>query len=294
MRIETTIQGVHAALAPARAARKSIAFIPTMGNLHAGHLRLVQEARNRADVVVVSIFVNPTQFGVGEDFEAYPRTLEADSQLLFEAECDILFAPAVAQMYASLPQYTSVQVNEIANDLCGKNRPGHFTGVATVVTKLFNIVQPRMAFFGEKDFQQLAVIRHLARDLCFPIEVVGVPTVRAADGLALSSRNGYLNELERRQAPALYATLQTISAALLAGQRDYAALEQHATEHLNGLGFVTDYVAIRTPWLALSDNTTTEWVVLAAAKLGKTRLIDNISVRLPLDVNSSASQPVNA
>lgn len=280
MKTETTLQGLHAALGAARAARKSIGFVPTMGNLHDGHLRLVQEARNRCDIVVVSIFVNPTQFGQGEDFEHYPRTLEADSKLLFDADCDILFAPSVQQMYGDGAQQTTVQVDSIAADLCGRSRAGHFTGVATVVTKLFNIVQPNVAFFGEKDYQQLAVIRHLTRDLCFPIDIIGVPTVRAADGLALSSRNGYLSVEQRDAATTIYQTLQTIAAQLKQGARDYAALCVQAAAQLTSAGFMVDYVEIRTPLLGLPDAQSTEWVILIAAKLGKTRLIDNLSVIL--------------
>jgi len=280
MKTETTLQGLHAALGAARAARKSIGFVPTMGNLHDGHLRLVQEARNRCDIVVVSIFVNPTQFGQGEDFEHYPRTLEADSKLLFDADCDILFAPSVQQMYGDGAQQTTVQVDSIAADLCGRSRAGHFTGVATVVTKLFNIVQPNVAFFGEKDYQQLAVIRHLTRDLCFPIDIIGVPTVRAVDGLALSSRNGYLSVEQRDAATTIYQTLQTVATQLKQGALDYAALCAQAAAQLTGAGFMVDYVEIRTPLLGLPDAQSTEWVILIAAKLGKTRLIDNLSVSL--------------
>ena len=279
MKTETTIQGLHAALGSARAARKTIGFVPTMGNLHEGHIKLVQEARLRCDVVVVSIFVNPTQFGVGEDFDKYPRTLEADSKMLFDARCDILFAPSVQQMYGETPQHTTVQVDAIADDLCGKSRPGHFTGVATVVTKLFNIVQPNIAFFGEKDYQQLAVIRHLTRDLCFPIDIIGVPTVRAADGLALSSRNGYLSEAERAQAPVIYQTMSLLKEALLQGERNYQGLMEFGRQKLTLAGFDVDYLEIRTPLLLAPTDNSTEWVILVAARLGKTRLIDNLSVR---------------
>lgn len=278
MKTETTVQGLHAALGAARTARKSIGFVPTMGNLHEGHLRLVQEARNRCDIVVVSIFVNPTQFGQGEDFEHYPRTLEADSKLLFDAQCDILFAPSVQQMYGDGAQQTTVQVDSVAADLCGRSRVGHFTGVATVVTKLFNIVQPNVAFFGEKDYQQLAVIRHLTRDLCFPIDIIGVPTVRAADGLALSSRNGYLSAEHRHTATTIYQTLQAIAKQLKRGELNYVMLCEQGAAQLTAAGFVVDYVEIRTPMLSLPDPQSAEWVILVAAKLGKTRLIDNLSV----------------
>ena len=280
MKTETTLQGLHAALGAARATRKSIGFVPTMGNLHAGHLRLVQEARHRCDIVVVSIFVNPNQFGQGEDFEHYPRTLEADSKLLFGANCDILFAPSVQQMYGDGVQQTTVQVDSVAADLCGRSRVGHFTGVATVVTKLFNIVQPKVAFFGEKDYQQLAVIRHLTRDLCFPIDIIGVPTVRAVDGLALSSRNGYLSAEQRRTASTMYQTLQAIAVQLKQGLRDYALLCAEGAAQLADAGFAVDYVEIRTPLLGLPDAQTAEWVILIAAHLGSTRLIDNLSVRI--------------
>lgn len=278
MKTETTLQGLHAALKVARAARKSIGFVPTMGNLHEGHLRLVQEARNRCDLVVVSVFVNPTQFGQGEDFEHYPRTLEADSKLLFDAQCDILFTPSVQQMYGDGEQKTTVQVDSIAADLCGRTRVGHFTGVATVVAKLFNIVQPNVAFFGEKDYQQLAVIRHLTRDLCFPIDIIGVPTVRAADGLALSSRNGYLTTEQRQVAVTIYQTMQAIATQLRSTVPDFAALIDYGQTRLTDAGFVVDYVEIRTPLLDAPDAQSAEWVILVAAKLGKTRLIDNLSV----------------
>ncbi len=204
MKTEVTIQGLSASLNPARTARKIIGFVPTMGNLHEGHLNLVREARKLCDVVVVSIFVNPIQFGPNEDFENYPRTLEQDSHLLADAGCDIIFAPSVEQMYGSQPRLTNISVGKITDDLCGKSRPGHFDGVAVVVTKLFNIVQPNYAFFGQKDYQQLAVIRQLVRDLNLPLEVIGVPITRAADGLALSSRNGYLSTEERQLAPSIY------------------------------------------------------------------------------------------
>lgn len=211
MKTETTIQGLTASLSPARAAKKMIGFVPTMGNLHEGHLTLVREAKKICDVVVVSIFVNPTQFGVGEDFDSYPRTLEQDSRLLADVGCDIIFAPSVEQMYGSQPRLTNISVGQITDDLCGKSRPGHFDGVAVVVTKLFNIVQPDYAFFGQKDYQQLAVIRQLVQDLNIPLEVIGVPIVRAQDGLALSSRNGYLTEEQRATAPKIYQLLNKLS-----------------------------------------------------------------------------------
>ena len=204
MKTETTIQGLAASLAPTRTAKKIIGFVPTMGNLHEGHITLVRAAKKICDVVVVSIFVNPTQFGVGEDFDSYPRTLDQDSRVLAEAGCDIIFSPSVEQMYGTQPRLTHIRVEGITNALCGQSRPGHFDGVALVVTKLFNIVQPDYAFFGEKDYQQLAVIRQFVQDLNIPLEVIGVPIVRAEDGLALSSRNGYLSEEQRKIAPTIY------------------------------------------------------------------------------------------
>lgn len=291
MRTEVTIQGLHAALTPVRAARKSIGFVPTMGNLHEGHLKLVQEANQRCDVVVVSIFVNPTQFGAGEDFSTYPRTFEADSNLLAEANCDILFAPSVEEIYGNQPQQTTVQVNSLASDLCGNSRPGHFTGVATVVSKLFNIVQPNVALFGEKDYQQLAIIRHLARDLCFDIDVIGVPTVRAENGLALSSRNGYLSEAELTLAPAIYATMQQIQQQILAttdlSKINFVDLAKQGRKTLESQKFVVDYVEIRNPDLSPADKNGMKWVILVAAKLGKTRLIDNLTVTRPAEVTES-------
>ena len=181
MKTETTIQGLAASLNPARSARKIIGFVPTMGNLHQGHLNLVREARKLCDVVVVSIFVNPIQFGPNEDFDNYPRTLEQDQQLLAEVGCDIVFAPSVEQMYGNKPRLTNISVSDITNDLCGLQRPGHFDGVAVVVTKLFNMVQPNYAFFGEKDYQQLAVIRQFVQDLNIPLEVIGVQIARAEE-----------------------------------------------------------------------------------------------------------------
>ncbi|HEY4714258.1 MAG TPA: pantoate--beta-alanine ligase [Aquirhabdus sp.] len=288
MRTEVTIQGLHAALTPVRAARKSIGFVPTMGNLHEGHLKLVQEASQRCDVVVVSIFVNPTQFGAGEDFLSYPRTFEVDSNLLAEVQCDILFAPSVEEIYGEQPQQTTVQVNSLADDLCGNTRSGHFTGVATVVSKLFNIVQPNLALFGEKDYQQLAIIRHLARDLCFDIDVIGIPTVRAENGLALSSRNGYLSQDELTLAPAIYATMQQIQQQILATKDqtkiNFSDLAKQGRKTLESQKFVVDYVEIRNPDLSAADKNGSKWVILVAAKLGKTRLIDNLTVIRPVDV----------
>ena len=278
MKTETTIQGLSASLNPARSARKIIGFIPTMGNLHQGHLNLVREARKLCDVVVVSIFVNPIQFGPNEDFDNYPRTLEHDSHLLAEVGCDIVFAPSVEQMYGNQPRLTNISVGGITNDLCGLQRPGHFDGVAVVVTKLFNIVQPNIAFFGQKDYQQLAVIKQLVRDLNMPIEVIGVPIARAEDGLALSSRNGYLTEQERQTAPAIYQSLKAAEKALNSGITLDLSLEQIRTDLIQA-GLVIDYIEARTPMLHKIDQFDQDVVLFVAVKLGKTRLIDNLQVK---------------
>lgn len=281
MKTETTITGLRGALRAARKAGKSVAFVPTMGNLHDGHITLVKAAKRRADVVVASIFVNPTQFGANEDFDKYPRTLAADSALLADADCDLLFAPDAREMYPDgRSQLTTVSVSGITDVLCGASRPGHFTGVATVVSKLFNIVQPDMALFGEKDYQQLAVIRCLARELCFPVEVIGVPTVRADDGLALSSRNGFLSPEERQKAPMLYQTLSNLRTAIESGQRDYGMLTEAAQGHLAKCGFTPDYLDIRRQDLGPAGPDDKALVILVAAKLGSTRLIDNLAFDL--------------
>ena len=278
MKTETTIQGLSASLNPARSARKTIGFVPTMGNLHQGHLNLVREARKLCDVVVVSIFVNPIQFGPNEDFDNYPRTLEHDSHLLAEVGCDIVFAPTVEQMYGKQPRLTNISVGEITNDLCGLQRPGHFDGVAVVVTKLFNIVQPNFAFFGQKDYQQLAVIKQLVRDLNMPIEVIGVPIARAEDGLALSSRNGYLTEQERQTAPVIHQSLKVAEKALQGGTALDLSLEQIRMT-LTQAGLIVDYIEARTPMLQKTAQFDQDVVLFVAAKLGKTRLIDNLQVK---------------
>ena len=277
MKTETTIHGLSASLSSARQARKTIGFVPTMGNLHEGHLNLVREARKLCDVVVVSIFVNPIQFGPNEDFDSYPRTLEQDSNLLADVGCDIVFAPSVEQMYGSNSRLTTIRVSEITNDLCGAQRPGHFDGVAVVVTKLFNIVQPTFAFFGQKDYQQLAVIKQMVQDLNMPIEVIGVPITRAEDGLALSSRNGYLSEEHRATAPAIYKALQSAEANLKQGRALTEVLADIKTE-LTDRGFVVDYVEARSPMLQTVTQFDQDIVLFVAAKIGKTRLIDNLSV----------------
>jgi pantoate--beta-alanine ligase len=249
-----------------------------MGNLHEGHLNLVREAKKLCDVVVVSIFVNPIQFGPNEDFDNYPRTLDKDSQLLADVGCDIVFAPSVEQMYGKQPLLTNISVSGITADLCGASRPGHFDGVAVVVSKLFNIVQPNLAFFGQKDFQQLAVIRQLVQDLSFPIEVIGVPITRAADGLALSSRNGYLTPEQRAVAPTIYQSLKHAEKALLEGVSLDTVLAEITTQ-LTQAGFVVDYVEARSPTLQMVTDFKQDTVIFVAAKLGTTRLIDNLIVK---------------
>lgn len=278
MKTETTIHGLTASLAPTRAAKKTIGFVPTMGNLHEGHLTLVREAKKLCDLVVVSIFVNPIQFGVGEDFDSYPRTLEQDSLLLADVGCDIIFAPSVEQMYGTQPRLTNISVGKITDDLCGKSRPGHFDGVAVVVTKLFNIVQPDYAFFGQKDYQQLAVIRQLVQDLNMPLEVIGVPIIRAEDGLALSSRNGYLSKAQRAIAPTIYQQLQHAEQQLRAGERLSQVLA-NISNQLTQAGLVVDYVEARQPNLQAIDQFNQDVVLFVAAKLGATRLIDNLHIQ---------------
>ena len=269
---------------------RRIALVPTMGNLHAGHLALVARARQHADVVVSSLFVNPMQFGPGEDLDGYPRTFSADQAKLTEAGCDVLFAPAVSALYPNgLDAQTRVHVPVVGEGLCGGSRPGHFDGVSTVVSMLFNLVQPDMACFGKKDYQQLAVIRKLVRDLHMPIEIIGVPIVRAEDGLALSSRNGYLNSEERAKAPVLYRTLCTLRDALERGEPIEALIQQGKTA-LTEAGFTPDYLELRDAALTPVSSTTREAVLLAAAKLGPARLIDNLTVQLPASAATAVSE----
>ncbi|MBB3233078.1 pantoate--beta-alanine ligase [Halomonas stenophila] len=275
------IPALRERLAAHRRAGRTIGLVPTMGNLHDGHLALVAEARRRADVVVATIFVNPMQFGPGEDLDAYPRTLAEDQARLEAAGCDLLFAPDEATVYPrGLAAQTRVSVPDVAEGLCGGARPGHFDGVATIVTMLFNLVQPDVACFGEKDYQQLAVIRRLVADLHLPVAVVGVPIVRAADGLALSSRNGYLSDAQRAVAPRLHQTLVELSQALEAGEAPAAALAT-GLARLREAGFAPDYLELRAADLSPVVETTREAVLLVAARLGPTRLIDNLSLTLP-------------
>lgn len=265
-----------------RRAGERVALVPTMGNLHAGHLHLVKEARRLADRSVASIFVNPTQFGVGEDYQDYPRTLEADSLQLREVGLDLLFAPGVGEVYPRpLDDMTRVAVPGLSEILCGAHRAGHFQGVATVVTKLLNMVQPDLALFGEKDWQQLMVIRRLVADLNLPVEIVGIPTVREDDGLAMSSRNNYLSPAQRALAPQLYKVLCWLKSRIEAGERDYPNLREEALARLRDLGFGPDYIEIRrADNLMHPEPGDRELRILVAAHLGKARLIDNCSVLL--------------
>lgn len=292
------ISALRNALNPYRGQQEGksrIALVPTMGNLHDGHLELVKLAKQHADIVVVSIFVNPTQFGVGEDFDSYPRTLDADVAKLATVSADYVFAPSIDEMYPVLPPPTSVRAGAITSQLCGQSRPSHFDGVGIIVSKLFNIVQPNVAVFGQKDYQQLAIIQQLVRDLSYPIEIIGAPIVRAADGLALSSRNQYLTETERNIAPILHQELQRLADQLTNG----AHIEQ-GPEHLlaaakariAAAGFIIDYLEVKTAQLealkadklqaGLEENQQ-DLVILVAAWLGRARLLDNqlVTVTLP-------------
>ena len=277
-----TVRELRAAVARARSEGKRIGYVPTMGNLHSGHVALVTKAAQRVDFVVASIFVNPLQFGAGEDLDKYPRTLAADQEKLLQAGCHLLFAPSVEEMYPDgMAGQTRVSVPQLSEGLCGASRPGHFEGVATVVNKLFNMVQPDLAIFGQKDFQQLAVIRALVHDLNLPIQIIGEPTVRAADGLALSSRNGFLSEEQRTIAPALYRSLRQIAEAIEQGERDYPKLLSAHNQLLEAAGFRPDYLEIRHA-LTLRPATPDDrdLVILVAAFLGTTRLIDNLHLNL--------------
>ena len=275
-----TVHTLAALRAAVTAGGRAPAFVPTMGNLHAGHLALVRQARQAGGPVVASIFVNRLQFAPHEDFDSYPRTLEQDAVLLREAGCDLLFAPDEAELYPE-PQVVKVHPDPaLADVLEGAFRPGFFIGVCTVVAKLFNAVQPRLAVFGKKDYQQLMVVRQMVRQLALPVQVLGGETARGDDGLALSSRNGYLSAAERAEAPVLAAALRTLAAAVQAGRRDFGALEAETLATLSQRGWVPDYVALRRQAdLGLPQGGADEaLVLLAAARLGKTRLIDNLEI----------------
>jgi len=282
MRTYSSSVQLKAALGNYRSSGQSIAFVPTMGNLHEGHLDLVRKARQLCDVVVVSIFVNPLQFGPSEDLGAYPRTLSADKEKLFSEGVHALYTPGVEDIYPEgMEKQTIVSVPDLGDTLCGSSRPGHFDGVTTVVSKLFNIVQPDVAVFGEKDFQQLSIVRKMVRDLCMPIDIIAVPTTRDEDGLAKSSRNGYLNREQRRLAPLLHQTLNSCREAIACGFDNFLQLESHARMKLLQAGFEPDYFAIRDAQTLRAVNEETEEIaILTAARLGSTRLIDNVRLSL--------------
>lgn len=281
------VSSLRAAVLSARKEKKTVAFVPTMGNLHAGHLKLVEIARRHADFVVVSIYVNPTQFGANEDLSNYPSTPECDARSLAEEGADLLFLPEQETMYpGDLAGQTVVYVPKIGDLYCGKDRPEHFYGVTTVVSRLFNMVQPDVAVFGKKDYQQLAIIRRMVTDLAYPIQVVGVDTVRAESGLALSSRNGYLSESELKNAAKLQQSLQEMSVILkehsaVVSKRALKLIEDGAKKSLIDVGFIPQYVTVCRQYdLLPAKKGDTELVIVAAAQIGAARLIDNLEVML--------------
>ena len=282
MNTVSTIEALREQVSQWKQVGEIVAFVPTMGNLHQGHLSLLAKAKELADKVVVSIFVNPLQFDDKADLSAYPRTLEADIQQLESSQCDLLFNPTADVMYPQgMKSQTIVTVPRMDDKLCGQNRPGHFDGVATVVTKLFNMVQADVAVFGEKDYQQLLLIKTMVHDLDLPIEIVGAQTYREKSGLAMSSRNQYLTEQQRQQAAGLYQTLSSVKQQIEQGERNFLMLQQQAKSSLLELGFTPDYVDIRcADSLELATENDKSLRILAAARLGQTRLIDNIACDL--------------
>jgi len=280
MRTVHSLKELRSMLRNYRQHGKTIGLVPTMGNLHEGHISLVRKASEAADIVVTSIFVNPMQFGANEDLDKYPRTLQEDQDKLAEAGNTLVFAPPVEEVYPEgMARQTKVLVPEVSEGHCGASRPGHFEGVATVVAMLFNMVQPDVAVFGEKDFQQLAVIKKMVRDLMIPVNVVGAPTVREEDGLAKSSRNGYLSEEERATAPIVFQTLNRVAEQLEQGRSDFQALEQEAQNVLADAGLRPDYFNIvSSQTLKPATDEDRELTLLVAAFLGTTRLIDNLSL----------------
>jgi pantoate--beta-alanine ligase len=275
LQVLETLPALRTQRAAWRAAGERLALVPTMGNLHAGHLGLVTQAKAHADRVLVSLFVNPSQFGPGEDFERYPRTLDADLEALAGVGCDAVFVPAVSTVYPEgLPPRTRVCPGPLAEQLCGAARPGHFEGVATVVLRLFNMAEPELALFGQKDYQQLMIIRQLVEDLALPVEILGASIARAEDGLALSSRNGYLTADQRAQAPALHWALQALAEAPGGAWRERC---EEACQVLETQGFLLDYLTVRRQAdLAPAEAQDSALIALVAAKLGNTRLIDNL------------------
>jgi len=276
------LQSLRQVIAEWKREGSKIAFVPTMGNLHAGHISLLEKAREAADRTVVSIFVNPIQFGKGEDYENYPSTLDADSKKLETSNLDLLFVPNLKELYpGGVNVDTRVNIPKLSSILCGKFRPGHFSGVATVVTKLLINVTPDYAFFGEKDYQQLLIIRRLVSELCMPTEIIGMPIVRESDGLAMSSRNAYLNEAERKVAPVIYKILQAAAERLLQQTVNFKTIEVEGVAALEAAGLRPEYVSIRrTSDLAEPESCDHELSILVAAWLGSARLIDNLKVNL--------------
>lgn len=283
METVTTISAVRERVHAWRRAAERIVFVPTMGNLHAGHVSLIQAARRHGERFVASIFVNPMQFGPNEDFAHYPRTPRDDERMLGDAGCDLMFMPEVGEIYPHGSERAArVEVPGLSRILEGEFRPGHLEGVSTVVAKLFHIVEPDVAVFGEKDYQQLTVIRRMVVELCMRVEIVGAPTLRDTDGLALSSRNQYLTPAERKVAPVIYATLEAAAGRLRAGDAQLASIERSGFQALEGSGLRPDYFSVRrADDLTAPGPESRELVVLAAARLGKARLIDNVQVRRP-------------
>ena len=277
----TTIAAVRKHVRAWRREGRRVAFVPTMGNLHAGHMSLIEAARRHGDRFVASIFVNPMQFGPNEDFAHYPRTPREDASRLEAAGCNLMFTPEVTEIYPhGSERATRVEVAHLSRILDGEFRPGHFEGVTTVVAKLFYIVEPHVAVFGEKDFQQLTIIRRMVEDLCMPIEIIAAPTLREADGLAMSSRNQYLTAPERALAPRIYATLEAAASRVRAGDADFASIERSGFRTLEESGFLPEYFSLRQPTdLSPPAHDSRELVILTAARLGRARLIDNLRAR---------------
>lgn len=283
METVTTISAVRERVHAWRSAGQRVVFVPTMGNLHAGHVSLIEAARRHGERFVASIFVNPMQFGPNEDFAHYPRTPRADEQMLAAAGCDLMFMPDVAEIYPNgSERATRVEVPGLSRILEGEFRPGHMEGVSTVVAKLFHIVDPDVAVFGEKDFQQLTVIRRMVAELCMRVQIVGAPTRRDADGLALSSRNQYLTADERKRAPVIHATLAAAAARVRGGDADFASIERFGFQALEAAGLRPDYFSVRrADDLGVPGPQARALVVLAAARLGRARLIDNVQAARP-------------
>ena len=276
----TTIAAVREHVQAWRREGLRVAFVPTMGNLHAGHVSLIEAARRHGERFVASIFVNPMQFGPNEDWAHYPRTPREDERMLAEAGCSLMFMPDVTEIYPNgAERATRIEVPGLSRILDGEFRPGHFEGVSTVVAKLFHIVEPDVAVFGEKDFQQLTVIRHMVADLCMPIEIIGAPTVRDSRGLAMSSRNQYLSAAERALAPQIYVALENAAVRVRAGDVDFASIERAGFHELERTGFRPDYFSVRKAQdLSAATAQARELVILTAARIGKARLIDNVQV----------------